>query len=100
MRAPPPALSLALRAGPDALRHLRERGLGAGDVDVLPGASGGAKWLALAGLAQMAGWVGQEARAAMPARFDGAPITISPNPVATADARARIVAFFRRHLAG
>jgi hypothetical protein len=48
--APPPAPSLTLRAGPDALRHLRERGLSPADVDVLPGASGGAKWLALAGL--------------------------------------------------
>ena len=36
--------------GPEALRHLRERGLRAADVDVIPGASGGAKWLALAGL--------------------------------------------------
>jgi Patatin-like phospholipase len=42
--------SLTLRAGPDALRLLRERGLRAEDVDVLPGASGGAKWLALGGL--------------------------------------------------
>jgi hypothetical protein len=45
-----PAPSLALRAGPDALRHVRERGLRAADVDVLPGASGGAKWLVLGGL--------------------------------------------------
>ena len=44
----PPALSL--RAGPDALRIIRERGLRAEDVDVVPGASGGAKWLVLAGL--------------------------------------------------
>ena len=42
--------SLALRAGPRALAILRERGLRAEDVDVLPAASGGAKWLALAGL--------------------------------------------------
>ncbi|MEP7346152.1 MAG: patatin-like phospholipase family protein, partial [Gemmatimonadaceae bacterium] len=42
--------SLFLRAGPDALRLIRERGLRAEDVDVIPGASGGAKWLALAGL--------------------------------------------------
>lgn len=41
---------LTLRAGPDALALIRERGLRAEDVDVLPGASGGAKWLALAGL--------------------------------------------------
>lgn len=42
--------SLTLRAGPDALRLIRERGLRAEDVDVMPGASGGAKWLVLAGL--------------------------------------------------
>jgi hypothetical protein len=41
---------LTLRAGPHALALLRERGLRAEDVDVLPGASGGAKWLAIAGL--------------------------------------------------
>ena len=41
---------LTLRAGPDALAILRDRGLRAGDVDVVPGASGGAKWLALAGI--------------------------------------------------
>ncbi len=42
--------SLDLRAGPEALRLLRERGLRAEDVDVIPGASGGPKWLVLAGL--------------------------------------------------
>jgi hypothetical protein len=41
---------LSLRAGPDAYRLIRERGLRAEDVDILPGASGGAKWLVLAGL--------------------------------------------------
>ena len=45
----PPA-ALTLRAGPEALRILRERGLRPEDVDVLPGASGGAKWLAIGGL--------------------------------------------------
>src|SRR5687768_10466019 len=44
--------SLTLRAGPDALALVRARGLSPDDVDVLPGASGGAKWLALAGLAR------------------------------------------------
>ena len=44
------ASSLVLRAGPDALAVVRERGLRPEDVDVIPGASGGAKWLALAGL--------------------------------------------------
>jgi len=42
--------SLSLRAGPRALALLRERGLQPEDVDVLPGASGGAKWLAIGGL--------------------------------------------------
>ncbi len=47
MRSP---RALRLRAGPEALRLLRERGLRAEDVDVLPAASGGPKWLVLAGL--------------------------------------------------
>jgi hypothetical protein len=42
--------SLTLRAGPEARALLRERGLRAEDIDVVPGASGGAKWLAIAGL--------------------------------------------------
>ena len=41
---------LTLLAGPAALRLIRDRGLRAEDVDVIPGASGGAKWLVLAGL--------------------------------------------------
>lgn len=46
----PMTSSLTLLAGPDALRWIRERGLRADDVDVIPGASGGPKWLVLAGL--------------------------------------------------
>lgn len=42
--------ALTLRAGPEALRLIRERGLRAQDIDIVPGASGGAKWLVLAGL--------------------------------------------------
>lgn len=42
--------ALSLRAGPDALQLLRERGLRAVDVDLMPAASGGPKWLAIAGL--------------------------------------------------
>lgn len=42
--------SLTLRAGPRAAAIIRERGLRLEDIDVLPGASGGAKWLVLAGL--------------------------------------------------
>lgn len=41
--------------------------------------------LVSSGLADMAAWVGKEARAATPAYFDGAPITISPNPPVLAD---------------
>lgn len=38
------------------------------------------------GLAEMASWVGMEARAAVPAYFDGdTPVTLAPNPVAVAD---------------
>ncbi len=44
------ARALTLRAGPRALALLRERGLRAEDVDVMPGASGGAKWLVLGGI--------------------------------------------------
>ena len=42
--------ALNLLAGPDAYRLIRERGLRAEDVDVIPAASGGAKWLSIAGL--------------------------------------------------
>jgi hypothetical protein len=41
---------LTLRAGPHARQLIRERGLRVEDVDVLVGASGGAKWLVLGGL--------------------------------------------------
>ena len=42
--------SLTLRAGPAALALIRDRGLRAEDIDIVPGASGGAKWLVLAGI--------------------------------------------------
>ncbi len=42
--------SLTLRAGARALALVRERGLRLEDIDVIPGASGGAKWLVIAGL--------------------------------------------------
>jgi hypothetical protein len=42
--------SLTLRAGPDALALIRERGLRGEDIDIVPGASGGAKWLVLSGI--------------------------------------------------
>ena len=41
---------LSVRAGPAALAHLREHGFRAADVRMMVGASGGAKWLVLAGL--------------------------------------------------
>ncbi|TNC74378.1 flagellar basal body rod modification protein [Rubellimicrobium roseum] len=50
--------------------------------EILNGLSG---QLALSGLSEMAGWVGRQARAAMPAWFDGVPVTISPKPLAAAD---------------
>jgi len=41
-------------------------------------------------MAQMAGWVGREARAAVPGQFDGDPITVAPAPAPAAD-RAELV---------
>ncbi len=38
---------LQLRAGPAALEHIRLNGLKPGDVGLIPGAAGGAKWLVL-----------------------------------------------------
>lgn len=42
-------------------------------------------------MAQLAGWVGQEARAAVPVLYDGAPVTLSPSPAATADRAVLVV---------
>ncbi|AGI70214.1 putative basal-body rod modification protein FlgD [Octadecabacter antarcticus 307] len=44
------------------------------------------------GMAQMADWVGKEARATAPGHFDGSPITIAPNPAAAAD-KVELVVF-------
>lgn len=44
----------------------------------------------ISGMAEMAAWVGKEARAAAPANFDGSPVTLSPYPARIAD-RAQIV---------
>jgi flagellar basal-body rod modification protein FlgD len=41
--------------------------------------------LQLAGMAEMAGWVGMEARSVAPAYFDGAPVTVWPNPATVSD---------------
>ena len=45
----------------------------------------------LLGMAQLAGWVGQEARAAAPVYLDGTPVTLSPNPAAAADRAVLVV---------
>jgi flagellar basal-body rod modification protein FlgD len=48
--------------------------------------------LASTGMADMAGWVGKEARALAPAYWDGTTsVTLAPNPVATADRTELIV---------
>ncbi|MDG1116209.1 MAG: flagellar hook capping FlgD N-terminal domain-containing protein [Flavimaricola sp.] len=41
--------------------------------------------LTLGNVAEMATWVGKEVRSMMPAYFDGAPVTLVPNPSALAD---------------
>lgn len=41
--------------------------------------------LGSSGMAEMAAWVGKEARAAAPAYFDGSPVTVAPNPASIAD---------------
>lgn len=45
-----------------------------------------------AGISQLAGWIGMEARSTAPVSFDGTPITIAPAPAAAAD-RAELVVF-------
>ena len=47
--------------------------------------------IGLMSMGQMASWIGLEARAASPAYFDGTPISISPNPAATADQAVLVV---------
>lgn len=55
--------------------------------DLLRGLSG---QMGQMGMAQLASWVGMEARAAMPAYFDGFPVTIQPESLPMAD-EARLV---------
>ncbi|NCO86070.1 MAG: flagellar basal body rod modification protein [Rhodobacterales bacterium] len=43
------------------------------------------------GMAQMAAWVGREARAPVAAHFTGAPITVAPNPALLADTVEMVV---------
>lgn len=47
--------------------------------------------MSVSGMAEFAGWVGMEARAAAPALFDGTPIALTPKPQATADSAALVV---------
>jgi len=47
--------------------------------------------MSLMGMGQTASWIGLEARAAAPADFQGSPISISPNPAATADRAVLVV---------
>ena len=42
-------------------------------------------------MAQLAGWVGNEARVAAPVYYDGDPITLSPNPAIAADKTVLVV---------
>lgn len=43
------------------------------------------------GMSEMAGWVGQEARTNSPVRYDGSPVTLSPNPAAGATSAVVVV---------
>ena len=47
--------------------------------------------MGILGMAQLASWIGLEARAAAPAQFDGTPISISPNPAVGADRAVLVV---------
>jgi hypothetical protein len=57
------ALPFELRAGPGALRHVRERGLTPGDICCVPAAAGGPKGLALLPLDRLLvqGWLPRDA---------------------------------------
>ena len=56
--------------------------------DLLESLAGG---LGLSGISQLAGWVGMEARVDAPADYDGAPITLFPNPDPASDAAMLVV---------
>jgi flagellar basal-body rod modification protein FlgD len=43
------------------------------------------------GMAEMAGWIGQEARSPAPVRFDGSPVSVSPTPATGADRAVLVV---------
>ena len=43
------------------------------------------------GMAEMAGWIGQEARSSAPVRFEGGAVTLSPSPATGADRAVLVV---------
>ena len=43
------------------------------------------------GMAEMAGWIGKEARSAAPVRYDGSAVTLSPNPAVGANRAVLVV---------
>ena len=43
------------------------------------------------GMAEMASWIGKEARSAAPVRYDGGPVTLSPNPAVGATRTVLVV---------
>jgi flagellar basal-body rod modification protein FlgD len=45
----------------------------------------------LLGMAQLSGWVGQEALTTAPVRFDGTPVTLIPDPVTGADSAVLVI---------
>lgn len=47
--------------------------------------------MSVMGMAQLAGWVGMDAKAVAPAYFDGTPVTIEPDPSLTADEAVMVV---------
>ncbi len=47
--------------------------------------------MSVMGMGEMATWIGLDARAVTPADFQGSPISISPNPAATADRAVLVV---------
>ncbi|EEW26603.1 flagellar hook capping FlgD N-terminal domain-containing protein [Rhodobacter ferrooxidans] len=52
----------------------------------------------LMGMAQMAGWVGHEARAAAPVWISGDPVSLAPNPAFGADSAVLVVRDFEGNL--
>lgn len=47
--------------------------------------------MGLMGVSQLAGWVGMEAKAAVPVFYDGRPVTLAPTPATGADQAALVV---------